>query len=181
MSGDGRTDPRLDEFRSLRQEILVRVIFQNVLLVSCWAALGAVLVGAHLTSSPELLLVYSVLSGAASAMWAHHGCRTAQIRDYLQSRVEPELWGQDHRGWESALEQMRFRSLLGSRWFVSTKGFLLGSQALVVALLLIDAGRTGIYGLLIGSAVLLASIWVLHEPPLSSKYSQGNSGSRIGL
>ncbi len=161
-------DSRLEEFRSLRQEIVIRVIFQNVLLVSCWMAFGGVLVASRWSARSELLLVYSALSVSAAAMWAHHGCRTAQIRAYLEAKSEPELWGEAHRGWESALAQMRFRSLLGSRWFVSTKGFLLGSQAIVVALLALDGGELGGAGWLIALAGLVATIWLLHEPAMSS-------------
>jgi hypothetical protein len=173
---ESRSDSRLEEFRSLRQEIVVRVVFQNVLLVSCWMAFGGVLIAARSAARPDLLLIYSVLSVSATAMWAHHGCRTAQIRTYLEAESEPKLWGDAQRGWESALAQMRFRSLLGSRWFVSTKGFLFGSQAIVAALLVLDRQEVGNSGWVIALIGLGATIWLLHEPAMSS--AETNAGSR---
>jgi len=166
-------DARLAELRSLRQEILVRVVCQNVLLIVCWIAFGALLVAARWTSNPDLLVVYGLFAGVGSAMWAHHGCRTAQIRAHLQSAIEPEILGESRRGWEAALERMRFRSVLGSRWFVSTKGFLLGSQALVLALLVQDGGQAGNLGRFMAAAALVASTWLLFEPPLDGGASEG--------
>ena len=64
-------------------------------------------------------------------------CRSSRRQTSSTESSEPELGGEAPGGWEAALAQMRFRSLLGSRWFVSTKGFLLGSQALVAALLVL--------------------------------------------
>lgn len=162
----------IEEFRSLRQEILIRVIFQNVLLVLCWCALGAVLAASYFAARPTPLLIYSVLAVSAAAMWAHHGCRTAQIRTYLQSRLEPWLGGGEGPAWEQALEGMQFRSILGSRWFVSTKGFLLGSQVLIIVIVQaygFDFGHTAV-----ASTAFLASIWLLHEPELGRRNASGN-------
>lgn len=159
-------DARLVELRSLREEILVRVIFQNLLLVSCLLLLGAVLIVHWMMGRPGVSFAYSVVSVAASGMWAHHGCRTAQIRAYLMARSEPDLWGEGVRGWEAALDGMRFESLLGSRWLVSTKGFLLGSQALVIAILAIEGGRWGRAEALIAFGGLIVSAWLLHEPAI---------------
>ncbi len=152
------------ELTSLRSEIIVRIVFQNILLCLTWCSLGVVLAAARLYSSAEILLIYPVLATSAAGMWSHHGARTAQIRLYLQSRLEPALFGTSIDGWEHALAGLRFRSLLGSRWFVSTKGFFLGSQLLVAALSL----GTG-EGVLFFSLTLTGvatSAWLLHEAPL---------------
>lgn len=153
------------ELGSLRQEILVRVVFQNVLLCLAWIAFGGSLAGAMISGRSDALVIYSPLALAASAMWAHHGARTVQIRAYLQSTLEPAVHeSSSEGGWEHALGGMRFHSLLGSRWRVSTKGFLLGSQALLAALLLaFDATAWAVLACVL---CLAGTAWVLHEPPL---------------
>lgn len=170
-------DVRLVELRSLREEILVRVIFQNLLLVSCLLLLGAVLLVHWMAERPGVSFAYSVVAVAASGMWAHHGCRTAQIRAYLMARSEPDLWGEGIRGWEAALDGMRFASLLGSRWFVSTKGFLLGSQALVIAILAIEGGRWGRAEAIIAFCGLIVSAWLLNEPAIAMPVSSQDPGA----
>lgn len=157
------------ELTSLRNEIVTRVIFQNVLLCLTWCSLGLILSGAVLWQRAELLLVQSVLGLSAAAMWAHHGARTAQIRSYLTSTVEPTLGARDHdtvSGWEHALAGMRFRSLLGSRWFVSTKGFFLGGQLIVATMLFASDVVTGLGFISLGA--LGGTVWVLHDPPLNA-------------
>lgn len=155
------------EFTSLRGEIVTRVIFQNVLLCLTWCSFGLILTMAVLWHRPELLPLQSILGLSASAMWAHHGARTAQIRMYLTSTLEPALnnsatWPAN--GWEHALARMRFQSLLGSRWFVSTKGFFLGSQLLIVVLLVAIDPLTWFD--LVSLGALAGTIWALHDPPL---------------
>lgn len=152
------------EFASLRSEIVTRVIFQNALLCMTWCGLGATLAGALIFDRTGVLLVYSVLGTSASAMWAHHGARTGQIRMYLKNTLEPALYGVSAGGWEQALAGMRFRSFLGSRWFVSTKGFFLGSQIIIVILLVAYEPLAWSHG--ISCAAVVASFWLLQEPPL---------------
>jgi hypothetical protein len=155
------------EFASLRSEIVTRVIFQNIVLCLTLSGLTAISAAALIVSRPELLLVHSVLGVSASAMWAHHGARTAQIRSYLTSTLEPILYPSPVAGWEHALAGMRFRSLLGSRWYVSTKGFFIGSHVVVVALLL--ANHPAAWSILISLAALTGTVWLLNEPSLHSQ------------
>lgn len=184
----GRTNPpSIDatlraQFTSLRNEISIRIIFQNVLLCLTWCSLGLILASAVICNRPELLLVHSVLGVSAAAMWAHHGARTAQIRSYLTSTVEPALYRQSHvqsegqpepsrepssvHGWEFTLARMQFRSVLGSRWFVSTKGFFLASQLVIVVLLI--ARDPFVWLVPVSLCALGGTIWVLHDPPLDT-------------
>ncbi len=168
-------DDAARELASLRSEIVTRVVFQNVLLCLCWCALGAIPAAAWFGGRPEILVLYSVLAVSAVAMWAHHGARTAQIRFYLQSSIET---GPHGAGWEHALAAMRFRSLLGSRWVVSTKGFFLGSQVLVGGLLYAWSARP--WSWLAAIAGILASMWLLHEPTLDPNGRAQTRESRKG-
>jgi hypothetical protein len=120
------------EIQSLRQELKLRILLQNLLLqglLVIFAALGA---GAALQpeASAALCLVFQCVMLAGVLQWCHHGIRTAQIKALLQE-IDPE---EAHGKWETWLPAHRPATLLGSRWMVSTKGVFLGLGAVMLLL-----------------------------------------------
>ena len=106
----------------------------------------------------ELLALHCLLITAIGAMWGHNGARTLQIKIYLRDVLEPRILEDGRGGWERALAGMRVQGFLGSRWFVSTKGFLMTSQLLATVLILVmgDDSPEDIM-LAVGSFLLLLS------------------------
>jgi hypothetical protein len=120
------------EYSALRNEILMRILIQNlilILLIPLFAALAAI--GFHRPSlAAAAALVYLVASGMGALYWVHNGARTVQLKTYLLL-VERRLGGAGR--WESWLASHRFDGMLGSRWVISTKGAILGSQICLLA------------------------------------------------
>ena len=131
----GKTSsPSILEYQSLRQEILLRIAMQNALL-----ALSVTMFLVTATASiffeqagSKLGLIYTICAGLLSLVWIHSGARTLQIKTYLTEVVEPEMGG--HLGWEHWHAINRVAGILGSRWFISTKGLFVGSQIAAIAL-----------------------------------------------
>ncbi|HLU48764.1 MAG TPA: hypothetical protein VK116_11800, partial [Planctomycetota bacterium] len=151
--------------------------FQNLTLLLLWAALGGLLAGALIVDDAELLIVYDLLALIAAAFWAHHACRTMQIRRHLLDTVEPEFFGSSTVGWEDWLSRHPIEGLLGSRWFIATKGFILGSQVVAAAAAFHVAGRAEIPFAVVASVLFVASIWVLWKPALVSDRTTAASES----
>lgn len=120
------------EIRSLRKELKLRIMLQNLLLqglLVIFAALGAG-VAIQPEASAALGLVFQCVMLAAVLQWCHHGVRTAQIKAFLQ-KINPDgAYGK----WETWLPAHRPAKLLGSRWMVSTKGVFLGLGAVMLLL-----------------------------------------------
>jgi hypothetical protein len=131
----------LNEFRALRAEILLRIALQNLTLLSLPPIFLAVVIAS--LQFPEkaygLAATYVTCGGVAALVWAHSGARTLQIKVYMRSVLEPRL-RPDEGGWERWHAENRVAGILGSRWFVSTKGVLVGSQ---VAMLCVPVGVLG--------------------------------------
>jgi hypothetical protein len=110
------------EALSLRRELESRILFQNTLLivsVGAFALFSAVAALASEAAWPMAVALNTVIL-AAALQWCHHGVRTMQIKRYLL------LINPDEKGWEHWLPANRPRTLLGSRWMISTKGVFLG-------------------------------------------------------
>ncbi|WP_337187132.1 hypothetical protein [Phenylobacterium sp.] len=158
-----------DEYRALRREIELRIILQNVTLIS----LAFVFSGAFLLqvlrpdARYQLAAGYSFAAGMLSLYWIHSGARTLQIKTYLRYTLEPRLGGES--GWETWHDVNRVQGALGSRWFISTKGVLVGSQITCLSLAWIAGGPVGIdkvYATLVALAVVSTAI-LLRRPRLS--------------
>lgn len=114
--------PSSIEAASLRRELAMRILLQNALLiisVVLFAALAAVAALAP-GAAWALAVVHNTAILAATLQWCHHGVRTMQIKQYLLL-IDPE-----EKGWERWLPANRPKTLLGSRWMISTKGVFLG-------------------------------------------------------
>lgn len=124
------TDRSEREATSLRQELKLRILLQNLLLTLS-VGLYTLVAGAAAivpASAWPLAAAYNVAILAATLQWCHHGIRTVQIRRYLVLNDVSE------DGWERWLQGNRPPTLLGSRWMISTKGVFLG-LGMAIALL----------------------------------------------
>jgi len=120
---------RIEEYRALRAEMDLRITIQNnLLLFSQIVTLISCTVQVAFDSDAHLVALFACsVIGASALMWCHHGVRQAQLKPYL-IKIEDALAG---GGWERWLPANRPQSLLGTRWFVSTKGVFIGLQIIL--------------------------------------------------
>ena len=147
----------------LRRELALRILLQNLLLIMSLLLFGAFAILA--LALPETAWAAVAAHGAASLgaalQWCHHGVRTKQIKDYLLTIVQADAQG----GWERWLPANRPRTLLGSRWMISTKGVFLGLQLAMIGLAVqVSPAFDGFFGLF-AAILLLASIGFLLTNP----------------
>lgn len=139
------------EIAALRQELLLRILLQNVLLhlmLIIFVALAGLAI-LFPAAAWALDLAFQCATLAAALQWCHHGIRTKQIKQFLNG-LAPDIAG---LGWETWLPGARPRTLLGSRWMISTKGVFLGlGLAMMAAHLALPAVVTA--GAVTGAAVL---------------------------
>lgn len=170
-----------DEHRALRAEIDLRITLQN----SCLLLLCVVFATFCVTQLVmpawrfHLAVAFSATAGMLSLFWIHSGARTSQIKTYLVEQLEPRL--REGAGWEVWHARHRVAGVLGSRWFISTKGVLVGSQ-------LASAGFAGLLGppeaigevmsLTLAMTGALASAILLRKPRLSPEAHAPSAGAR---
>jgi len=164
---DDRDAPLLLEtFRALRQELAVRIVIQNLLLAGAvLTSLATCIAMGFVPAAASWLALCQVTATAAAAlMWLHGGARTMQISAYLTEVVEGRLLGDPGLGWESWHHRNRFRRPLGSRWFISTVGIFLASQALTIAAAFIAGEGSRRPALLLAAvaAVPLTALFLKH-------------------
>lgn len=116
-----------EEYRALRAEIDLRITLQNInLMLLAFAFAAACVAQVALPASRFHLAVgFGVTAGMLSLLWVHSGARTLQLKTYIAQRLEPQL--RTSSGWEVWHARHRVAGILGSRWFISTKGLLIGS------------------------------------------------------
>jgi hypothetical protein len=144
--------PSSYEASSLRRELGFRILLQNTLLivsVGVFAAFAAIAALAPGVAWP-LALAHNSAILAAALQWCHHGVRTMQIKQYLLL-IDP-----NEKGWERWLPANRPKTLLGSRWMISTKGVFLG---LGLAMVGFAAGLAPAFMLL--PALIAAGLWLV--------------------
>lgn len=120
MTGMGGARSR--ELQSLRNELRMRILLQNMLLIVSVVLYApfALMAAVAARSAWDGAVAYAVIVLALSLQWCHHGIRTKQIKQYLvRSDTSPD-------GWEQWLPANRPKTLLGARWLISTKGVFLG-------------------------------------------------------
>lgn len=152
---------RSAELTSLRRELLVRIVFQNALLLISVVIFLFVawLSFAHQDQAWTIAFAHGVTVLAMVLQWCHHGVRTKQIKEYLLS-----IYSEEH-GWERWLPAHRPNTLLGSRWLVSTKGVFLGlGLASMLLAELLDAPRDT-FPLVLALGLWLASALFLFTNP----------------
>lgn len=146
----------------LRRELALRILLQNLLLILSLALFGAFAILA--LAQPEAAWGAAAAHGAASfgaaLQWCHHGIRTKQIKEYL---VTIDTSHTD--GWERWLPANRPRTLLGSRWMISTKGVFLGLQLAMIGLTLRIAAVPDGFLIFVSVILLLASAGFLLTNP----------------
>lgn len=152
------------EYRALRQELIMRMVVQNVLMV----LQPLLLLGCYglalmrpLQASPTALL-FLFVSLAASAQWCHMGVRTVHLKTFLM-QSEERLGAE--RTWETFLPGARPKSLLGSRWLISTKGVFLLVQGLAIMIPSALDQAPPAWFLAVAISVLGASQWLLLTNP----------------
>lgn len=120
-----------------KAELLIRILVQNLTLllaVAAFAGLSLATLGWP-ASAWVVACVHALVSGALVLQWCHNGVRTMQLKTFL---LEQE--GREPANWEVWLPAHRPDRLLGTRWFVSTKGVFLGTQVAMAGLAAVMAG-----------------------------------------
>lgn len=147
----------------LRRELALRILLQNLLLILSLAVFSAFAIFAM--TSPgwawAAAFMHGVTGLAAALQWCHYGIRTKQIKDYILSIDD----GDGHNGWEKWLPANRPRTLLGSRWMISTKCVFIGLQlALMVLAVWISPFADGILVADVITMVFATSVFLLTNP-----------------
>lgn len=149
------------EASSLRRELAFRILLQNALLILSvglfitFSAVAALVPGA----AWPLAAAHNSAILASALQWCHHGVRTMQIKQYLLL-VDP-----DEKGWEQWLPANRPRTLLGSRWMISTKGVFLGLGLANTALAALLAPRFMLLPALVSGGLWVATAGFLFTNP----------------
>lgn len=120
------------ELASLRQELMLRIFLQNLLLVLSLVLFTVFATVAVLVPATAWLAAfgYACVTLGAVLQWCHHGVRTKQIKAFLLMADAD----QTELSWERWLPANRPKSFLGSRWMISTKGVFLGLQSAMMIL-----------------------------------------------
>jgi len=147
----------------LRRELALRILLQNLLLIMSLLLFTAFAILA--LAVPETAWAAATAQGAASLgaalQWCHHGIRTKQIKEYLLTIDQDDAQG----GWERWLPANRPRTLLGSRWMISTKGVFLGLQLAMIGLAVnVSAPFDGLFGLSTAILLLASAGFLLTNP-----------------
>lgn len=149
------------ELAALRQELLLRICLQNLLLIGA-VGLFAVFAALGMTHPHHAWLAAAAQGAANLALalqWCHHGIRTRQIKQYLL-RADP-----NPAGWERWLPANRPPGLLGARWMISTKGVFLGLGLAMMGLgAFIDPAPAAL-PVTVALALWAASLWFLLTNP----------------
>ncbi len=158
------TPALLEEYKMLRNDIHQRIHFRfqifNLLLV----ALGGILSLGLEKQSPDILLIYPVLSFFLTLSWIHQGTVMVRLARYLRDELEPKVPG---LAWEAYINRDSARlsgfSIIG---FFATSGFIIFSQVLALVLAFSmnpDANRGGltIFLAVLGCTITLLTLCFL--------------------
>jgi hypothetical protein len=155
-----------DEIRFVRREILLRIGIQNTILILLMPLLLLSIIAASALRSEAafIALAYVGVAGMGALYWIHSAARTVQIKAYLRAVEKAGGAG----GWETWLAENPVRGVLGSRWFISTKGVFVGSQVaaiLVCGLLAGGVEQPILLGLALGISALTAALLTQPKMP----------------
>lgn len=117
----------MTEHEALRRELLLRMAVQNVTLIGAIliAGVGLVLQIRSADAAGAFALATCVTVALLVLIWCHQGARQAQIKDYL---LILERRYSTSSGWETWLPTHPVGGVLGSRWFISTKGVFMAAM-----------------------------------------------------
>lgn len=119
--------------------MLLRVAIQNItifIVVALFLPAGLLIVIAP-SHSGLLALVYALVNLGLALQWCHQGVRQCALKQAILAR-DKEAGRND--AWEMWLPSQRPASLLGSRWFISTKLVFIGLCAWSIVLAITDFG-----------------------------------------
>lgn len=146
----------------LRRELAVRIVLQNLLLISNLFVFAAFAILS--LARPQFAWLSAASQGSAglsvALQWCHHGIRTKQIKMFLMT-----LDCEESQKWERWLPLNRPNTILGSRWFVSTKGSFVGLQlAMIIVAWSVSPVANPAFAL-VATVLLVASTWFLLTNP----------------
>ena len=123
---DATIPARIEEFKSLRSEIELRIRLRSQLLAISLTLFG-VLATLNIKGTPiELLLLYPLLAAFIAGEWCYHDLRIFAVADYIKKRIEPKVPG---IGWQHYLDETR-----QYRWLrltaLSAGGIFVGASVL---------------------------------------------------
>ncbi len=154
---------------TVRREILLRIGIQNAILIFLMPLflVAAVAQCAFRADAEIIALAYVGAAGMGALYWIHSAARTVQMKTYLKALEAAEPGS---GGWETWLAQNPINGILGSRWFISTKGVFVGSQlaAILVAALLRREDAQPMLLLLSLAASALTTL-LLRQPAMQSE------------
>jgi hypothetical protein len=158
-------------FQAVRREIDVRICIQStIVLGTITLALilavtivilqssGAVRVGL------EVAVVFACADLMAALHWMHNDIGHLRLGQYLMREVEPKL-SRHGVGWERYHASLSRPTLLGSYYFVGTKGLLAAAPLLVTGASLTNRANFQEYGMLATIFLLIGAIVVLTRLP----------------
>lgn len=162
------SSPATTEGSVLYRELALRILVQNLLLILSLALFAAFAILSLVL--PETAWAAAAAHGVAglgaALQWCHHGIRTKQIKEYLLLIHPDEAGGTTTGGgWERWLPANRPRTLMGSRWRISTKGVFLGLQLAMIGLALRAPAAPEVVLVLVTAVLLLASAGFLLTNP----------------
>jgi hypothetical protein len=127
-------DFKLQQFQSLRAELVERISGHRQYLSLALAAFGALIAVSGQRQSPIAALIYPLIALFLSAGWIHNHLRTRQIATFVRD-YEKTLFGEqnaDKAGWENYLRggpQVSHQSWLGHANFWTAMGTFAGTEA----------------------------------------------------
>ncbi|RLU01212.1 hypothetical protein [Ketobacter sp.] len=121
------------EYSALKAEMLLRIAIQNlVILVAIVLFVPSALL---IVTAPQyasvLALIYVAANLALALQWCHQGVRQCALKQAILACDQAA--GRDS-SWETWLPTQRPASMLGSRWFISTKLVFIGLSAAAIVL-----------------------------------------------
>ncbi len=148
---------------TLRRELALRIVLQNLLLMVALALFTAfaILALALPETAWTAAAAQAAVSFGAALQWCHHGIRIKQIKEYMLLIDNDGANG----GWERWLPLNRPRTLLGSRWMISTKGVFLGLQVAMIGLAVqVSPAFDGFFGFCTAVLLLASAGFLLTNP-----------------
>jgi hypothetical protein len=148
---------RARRFAAIRQELDLRILIQNGLLVIHVLLAGAaviLMVGQSDRDVVRTSILFDLLAFSLAIMWSHSDYGHQQMGAYILAHIDDDE-DPAGMGWERFLKSHRPVGLLGSKWFISTHGLWMG---LPVAVALFAWERTGFLASILAAAVCVGAI-----------------------
>lgn len=160
MSNNYAESLRIEEYRALKSEMLLRIAIQNITLFTTVMLFipAALLIVIHPNLAGLIALAYATANLSLAMQWCHQGIRQCNLKQAVLARDKA---AERQDSWEEWLPDQRPKNLLGSRWFVSTKLVFIGLSTGSITLSLKDLGLANIFA----TIVLIITITALLTNP----------------